>query len=66
MKKNEQNTQITISQKKEYVPPKLNLVYIEMEQGIAAGSANVQPTDINNQVKEDWDTAQDVNNTIDW
>ncbi|AQX12729.1 hypothetical protein BAX94_01175 [Elizabethkingia meningoseptica] len=34
--------------KKEYTPPLLEVVLVEMEEGFAANSANLKPGDINN------------------
>ncbi|EGT4348703.1 hypothetical protein A4C53_RS16565 [Elizabethkingia anophelis] len=45
-------------QKKEYLPPTLTTEFVEMEEGIAANSANVNPvnTDSNTPSIEDWNT----------
>ncbi|AJW65291.1 hypothetical protein VO54_03866 [Elizabethkingia miricola] len=53
-------------QKKKYEAPKIEVVLVKMEQGIAAGSATVSPLDtVNGTVKEEWDT-EDQSGTIEW
>lgn len=49
-----------------YIPPTLSLSFIEMENGIAAGSAKVIPPDSGGKVQEEWDNGTDDNRTIDW
>ncbi|WP_302054827.1 hypothetical protein [Elizabethkingia anophelis] len=39
---------------------------IEMENGIATGSAKVLPSNSDNQVQEEWTTDPDDNRTIEW
>ncbi len=52
--------------KKTYTPPKIEVTIIEMEQGIAAGSATVKPTDaLNGPIQQEWDT-EDQSGNIDW
>lgn len=49
--------------KQHYVSPKLNTVFIEMENGIAAGSAQVSPGDQSNPNSPDvnsWNNNGDV------
>ncbi|MEN5212427.1 hypothetical protein ABE480_11000 [Elizabethkingia anophelis] len=53
-------------QKKKYEVPKIEVVLVKMEQGIAAGSARVSPLDTaNGTVKDEWDT-EDQSGTIEW
>ncbi len=52
--------------RKNYVPPTLSLSLIEMENGIAAGSAKVIPPDNGGKVQEEWQNGTDDNRTIDW
>jgi hypothetical protein len=52
--------------RKNYVPPTLSLSLIEMENGIAAGSAKVIPPDSGGKVQEEWQNGTDDNRTIDW
>ncbi|AQX48491.1 hypothetical protein ATB99_09070 [Elizabethkingia meningoseptica] len=52
--------------KEEYVSPELDVALMEMEQGIAAGSARVNPANGQNEVKEEWTVGDDDNRTIEW
>ncbi|MCT3664256.1 hypothetical protein HZR00_17305 [Elizabethkingia anophelis] len=56
-----------LKSKKEYLSPKLEIIYIELEQGIAAGSASVKVgVDVDgnvNAVDTDWGGSDDT--TID-
>lgn len=60
-------TQTIMTQKKkrnsknEYVSPEIQVELIEMEQGIAAGSAQVKP----NSPNEEWET-EEQNGNLDW
>ncbi|AJW62983.1 hypothetical protein VO54_01506 [Elizabethkingia miricola] len=49
-------------EKKEYVPPKVDVIYIKMEQGIAAGSAVAQPQNPD----ETWTDGGDQTGELDW
>ncbi|HAY3544958.1 hypothetical protein HZQ19_06850 [Elizabethkingia anophelis] len=53
-----------LKSKKEYLSPKLEIIYIELEQGIAAGSASVNVgVDVNgnvNAVDTDWGGSDDT------
>lgn len=54
---------MTKDEKKEaYVPPIIEVTFVEMEHGIAAGSAQVTP---NQQPNEQWET-EDQTGTLDW
>ncbi len=53
-------------EKQEYVTPKVGSFLIEMEQGIAAGSARVLPPNSGGQVQEEWGQDPDDNRTIEW
>lgn len=48
--------------KKVYVSPIVVAAVVELEQGIAAGSAEVN----NNTVKQEWENGPDDNRTISW
>lgn len=48
--------------KKEYTPPKIEVLFVEMEQGIAAGSADVKPRPTPD---EEWDK-EDQTGDLDW
>ncbi|MCL1669623.1 hypothetical protein M2T82_16280 [Elizabethkingia ursingii] len=43
-----------IKEKKKYTSPCINVIIVEMENGISAGSATISPTNISGQVQEDW------------
>lgn len=54
--------------KQEYIPPVLEVIFIEMEQGIAAGSASLDPGNIgtpNTPQVEDWQDNTPVNKDYD-
>ncbi|MCT3919065.1 hypothetical protein HZP98_05205 [Elizabethkingia anophelis] len=64
--KNEMNNNKAIQKKKPYMTPALEVTIIEMEQGIAAGSASVRPTDsLNSPIREEWND-EDQSGVIDW
>ncbi|WP_282638453.1 hypothetical protein [Sphingobacterium thalpophilum] len=46
--------------KKIYISPRIDVIPVELEQGIAAGSA------VDNTVQESWDNSGDVEKTINW
>ncbi|WP_407481018.1 hypothetical protein [Elizabethkingia meningoseptica] len=52
--------------KQGYSSPVLHVLLIEMEEGIAAGSARVSPTNTTGEVKEEWIIGDDDNRTIEW
>ncbi|AJW62488.1 hypothetical protein VO54_01002 [Elizabethkingia miricola] len=52
--------------KQEYSAPALDVLWLEMEQGIAAGSAKVLPPNSGSQVQEEWTQYPDDNRTIEW
>ncbi|WP_337085727.1 hypothetical protein [Elizabethkingia anophelis] len=52
--------------KKNYIPPLLNIVTIEMEEGIAAGSGTTLPSSSNGQIREEWETAPDEDRPFEW
>ncbi|AKH95239.1 hypothetical protein [Elizabethkingia anophelis] len=52
--------------KQEYVTPRVGSFLIEMEHGIAAGSARVLPPNSGGQVQEEWIQDPDDNRTIEW
>lgn len=51
--------------KKIYVSPKIEATNVELEQGIAAGSAAPADT-FSNDPQQSWDNADNDNRTIDW
>ncbi|WP_260395876.1 hypothetical protein [Elizabethkingia anophelis] len=52
--------------KKNYITPLLNIVTIEMEEGIASGSATTLPSSPNGQIREEWETAPDEDRPFEW
>lgn len=50
-------------EKKEYIPPTIEVVLLEMEQGIAAGSAQAVPQ--TSTTSETWDN-EDQTGSLDW
>ncbi|TYO88066.1 hypothetical protein LX74_03428 [Elizabethkingia miricola] len=53
-------------EKQEYITPRVGSFLIEMEQGIATGSARVLPPNSGGQVQEEWTQDPDDNRTIEW
>lgn len=51
--------------KRIYLSPRIELMTVELEQGIAAGSAAPADT-FSNDPQQSWDNADDDNRTIDW
>ncbi|MDR2270751.1 MAG: hypothetical protein LBF27_07585 [Sphingobacterium sp.] len=49
-----------------YIAPEVKVQFIELEQGIAAGSAYARPEDSNGKVGEEWGLGDNDNRTIDW
>lgn len=52
-------------EKKDYIPPFIEVTIVEMEQGIAAGSATVVTTN-NNEIKDEWETDPVRDDSMDW
>ncbi|WP_312338209.1 hypothetical protein [Sphingobacterium sp.] len=52
------------SHKKSYASPRITMVQINMEYGIAAGS--VTPTNSSGEVNNEWSRDNDVNKEIGW
>ncbi|CAM3452119.1 hypothetical protein [Sphingobacterium prati] len=55
-----------MKKKMAYTAPLVKVQLIELEQGIAAGSATARPEDSNGQVNEQWGLGDNDNRTIDW
>ncbi|WP_407480803.1 hypothetical protein [Elizabethkingia meningoseptica] len=53
-------------QKEEYRSPMIEISLIEMEQGVAAGSARVLPADLGNNIQEMWLEDSSDDRTIEW
>ncbi|AQX01463.1 hypothetical protein [Elizabethkingia anophelis] len=45
---------------KEYIPPTIDILFIEMEQGVAANSGTITPPNSNDEVKEKWEEGGDL------
>ncbi|WP_249059120.1 hypothetical protein [Elizabethkingia bruuniana] len=54
------------NQKQEYSAPVVEVLFLEMEQGVAAGSAKVLPPNSGGAVQEEWIQGDDDNRTIEW
>lgn len=65
MKKNCINTQ-NKNLKKKYLAPKIELIIVNMEHGLAAGSAAILPTNETGEIKDEWDTLPTKEGEIDW
>ncbi|AQX10026.1 hypothetical protein BAS09_00625 [Elizabethkingia ursingii] len=52
--------------KREYLPPRIEVEFLEIEQGIAAGSAYTVPPNINGQVKDEWEIKDDEIHDVEW
>ncbi|WP_236709580.1 MULTISPECIES: hypothetical protein [Elizabethkingia] len=52
--------------KREYLPPMIEVEFLEIEQGIAAGSAYTVPPNINGQVKDEWEIKDDEIHDVEW
>ncbi len=52
--------------KKEYKQPKVEVTLIYTEEGVAAGSARVDPRNQNGFMEEQWIQEDDDNRNIDW
>ncbi|AQX84317.1 hypothetical protein OZ664_14895 [Elizabethkingia sp. HX WHF] len=61
MKNNKQD-----EEKNVYVPPKIEVAFVEMEQGIASGSAKIVPTNIYSEIKEEWEKGDAIEGELDW
>ncbi|MNE08891.1 hypothetical protein D3C87_1213910 [compost metagenome] len=49
-----------------YQPPKVEVIFLEMEQGIAAGSAAINPSNQTGDILDEWDTGTDRNTDLNW
>ncbi len=50
----------------DYLPPKIEVEFLEIEQGIAAGSAYTVPPNMNGQVKDEWEIKDDEIHDVEW
>lgn len=53
-------------EKKSYVPPTIEIVMIEMEQGIGTGSATTSPNDGTNDIIDEWEDGSNTTGEIIW
>ncbi len=51
-----------MKKKNVYRSPKLEVYKIQLEQGIAVGSARVRPQNLNNQIFEEWEVEEETRN----
>lgn len=49
-----------------YIAPVCTVTIIEMEQGIAAGSARVNSPSNSGEVKDSWESREDNSKTVEW
>ncbi|AQX83692.1 hypothetical protein [Elizabethkingia bruuniana] len=57
-KKNDNNLSEEIQEKRKYyISPEVKVLYVEMENGIAANSGTALPASTNTPVNETWDNA---------
>lgn len=60
-----ENIMKTNNQKKlPYIAPKVDVIIVALEEGFASGSAQTNPGNNNDQVKDQWDTGSDDNRTM--
>lgn len=52
--------------KKTYLSPRVEATQVELEQGIAAGSACANPGDNSNTVQQEWIDGPNDSRTLDW
>lgn len=52
--------------KQVYLAPAITVTPIILENCIAAGSAQVNPSDSNNEMKDSWDTSADNDQNVEW
>ncbi|OPC54343.1 hypothetical protein DSC47_02360 [Elizabethkingia miricola] len=50
----------------DYLPPRIEVEFLKIEQGIATGSAYTVPPNINGQVKDEWEIKDDEIHDIEW
>ncbi|MDX8573050.1 hypothetical protein OZ666_15260 [Elizabethkingia sp. HX QKY] len=63
MKKEFEKTPKKIPEKKEYIPPKIEIIWIELEQGITNSSTYIstKPGGVNTQWEDEEEQSVDVN-----
>lgn len=52
--------------KKNYKSPKIETIMIELEEGVAAGSATVFSKDANNEIMQEWQKDETDYRVVEW
>ncbi|KUY20287.1 hypothetical protein BAZ12_09965 [Elizabethkingia miricola] len=52
--------------KMDYLPPKIEIEFVETEQCIASGSASTIPPNMGGQVNQEWETIPDETHDVEW
>ncbi|WP_260264136.1 hypothetical protein [Elizabethkingia ursingii] len=52
--------------KREYLAPMIEVEFLEIEQGIAAGSAPTIPPNMGGKVNQEWETIPDETHEVEW
>jgi len=60
------STIMASGEKAAYISPKITLHLIELENGIAVGSAEVRTTNSKGIIEDEWETGSDINGTYGW
>jgi len=55
-----------VRKKDTYTAPKIDILPLELEYGIAASSAIVRPPDTAGEIKTEWEVGTERNVEIDW
>ncbi|EPL4463460.1 MULTISPECIES: hypothetical protein [Elizabethkingia] len=50
----------------DYLPPRIEVEFLEIEQGIAAGSATTIPPNMGGKVNQEWETIPDETHEVEW
>jgi len=58
--------ELQFTKKKNYVTPRLEVSFLQMEEGIAAGSAIVKPVNETSEMLEEWQVEPDRNKDLSW
>ncbi|HAY3506806.1 TPA: hypothetical protein JRX33_003715 [Elizabethkingia anophelis] len=52
--------------KMDYLPPRIEVEFLEIEQGIAAGSATTISPNMGGKVNQEWETIPDETHEVEW
>lgn len=66
MKKSKNDIKNIVKKKQKYVPPHIEVTFIEMEEGIASGSAMAKPGNGNDQITEEWESEENTDHDVEW